>query len=158
MEHRGIGVFLSAGTKLQRSFTGVAGTGGFRPGKHDVSCLFHPLKLSCKKLGVSSVPAPLASRDFTHTSTHDERDTVRPSANSTLFVSIRLARPIAFPSASLAVCDCHAASLVRPESFMRGTTHSVVCSLCLSAQKDPPPSHPLSACSHAFHRPHTLIL
>jgi hypothetical protein len=59
-------------------------------------------------------PRPRSSRmdsyvppaDRTHSSTHDERDTVRPSTNSTLLASMSIA-PIVFPPAPLMMCNCH---------------------------------------------------
>lgn len=94
--------------------------------------------------------------DRTHPSTHDERDTVRPPTNSTLLTSMSLA-PYRLPACS--ACDVQLPYYppVRPESSIRGIMHFVACILSLSAQQDPP-SHPLSACNHAFHRPHTLTL
>ena len=95
----------------------------------------------------SRIDSYVPSTDRSHTSTHDERDTVRPSTNSTLFAYPL--RPIVFPSAPLVMCNFHTTSPVRPETSMRGIMHFVACILSLSAQQDLP-SHPLSACSHAF--------
>lgn len=102
----------------------------------------------------SRLDSYIPSVDRTHTSMHDERDIVKPSTNSTLLASMSLA-PIVFPPAPLVMCNCHTTPPVRPESPTRGIMHFVACLLSLSAQQDPPP---LSACNHAFHRPHTLIL
>lgn len=94
---------------------------------------------------------PYANR--THTTTHDERDTVRPSTNSTLLASISLALH------RLRVCSACDVQLSRHLSRAAGIFHARNHALrCLSPFLVCParsPSHPLSACHHAFHHPHT---
>ena len=105
----------------------------------------------------SRLDSYVPSTDRTHTSTHDERDIVRPSANSTLLASIPLAPhrlPVRF------ACDVQLPyHLSRAAGIFHAGNHALRClSPFLVRPARPSPSHPLSACSHAFHRPHTLIL
>ena len=104
----------------------------------------------------SRMDSYVPSADRTHTSTHDERDTVRPPTNSTLLASISLA-PHRLP-----VCFARDVQLPYHLSRAAGIFHAGNHALrCLSPFLPPskiPSSHPLSACDRAFHRPHTLIL
>jgi hypothetical protein len=104
----------------------------------------------------SRMDSYIPSTDRTHTSTHDERDTVRPSTNSTLLASISLA-PHRLPVCS--ACDVQLPyHLSRAAGIFHAGNHALRCLSPFLVRPARSPSHPLSACNHAFHRPHTLIL
>ena len=104
----------------------------------------------------SRMDSYVPSADRTHASTHDERDTVRPSTNSTLLASISLA-PHRLPVYS--ACDVRLLyHLSRAAGIFHARNHALRCLSAFLPPNKIPSSHPLSACDRAFHRPHTLIL